>query len=271
MKNPKASRFPGRGLEGSAVSDVTAALLVGGKGTRLRSVVPSTPKPLAQVGGKSFLELLVSQLQSQGFRRLVMCTGYLADQIESEFGNGDEWGVAIQYSREQQALGTAGALKLAQPFLQQAPSFLVMNGDSFLEIDFDELIRFHRGHGGIASIAVQRVDDASRYGAVHMAAHGRVTGFGEKSNAGGAGLVNAGVYVFERAIFECIPEGPASLEREVFPAILGRGVYALEQRGMFIDIGIPEDYARAQAVCEQLRHAASGTPQRKAQSSVGDR
>jgi NDP-sugar pyrophosphorylase family protein len=263
MKGQKVRLFPPSGPEISRMFDVPAVLLVGGTGTRLRSVLPSTPKPLASVGDKSFLELLVLQLQSQGIRRLVMCTGYLADQIESVFGDGSEWKVAIEYSREQHALGTAGALKLAQPCLQETSSFLVMNGDSFLEIDFDELIRFHREHGGMASMAVQEVKDASRYGTVQIAAGSRVIGFTEKTGAGLPGLVNAGVYVFDRTIFEYIPEGPASLERDVFPMILGRGVYALEQRGIFIDIGIPEDYARARAAYDHLIDAALRTSQHK--------
>src|SRR5579863_3593653 len=124
--------------------DVPAVLLVGGMGTRLRSVVPSMPKPLASVGHQSFLELLVKQLRSQGVRHILMCTGYLADQVESEFGDGGEWGMAIEYSQEATPLGTAGAIKLARDQLKGAAEFLVMNGDSFLDLDLGELFRFHR-------------------------------------------------------------------------------------------------------------------------------
>ncbi|MGC1581358.1 MAG: nucleotidyltransferase family protein, partial [Candidatus Acidiferrales bacterium] len=214
------------------------------------------PKPLASLGDKSFLELLVLQLQRQGIRRLVMCTGYRADQIESVFGDGRAWNVAIQYSREEDPLGTAGALGLAQFRLQGAPFFLVMNGDSFLEVDLFELVCFHRAHGGQATMAVREVKDASRYGTVQIAAGGRVTGFLEKTGKEAPGLINAGVYVFDPAILESIPQGPSSLERDVFPNILARGVYALEQSGIFIDIGIPEDYACARAACDQLFQAA---------------
>jgi NDP-sugar pyrophosphorylase family protein len=243
-----------------ALRDIPAILLVGGMGTRLRSVVPSAPKPLATVGDQSFLELLVRQLRKQGIRHLVMCSGYLADQIERKFGNGRNWDVAIEYSQEEQPLGTAGALKLAGRHLRSAPEFLVMNGDSFLEADFGQLVRFHRQWNGLASMAVVPVKDASRYGTVRIGAGCRVIGFTEKTGAVGRGLINAGVYVFNRSIFEHIPEGPASLERDVFPRILDQGVYALEQRGMFIDIGTPEDYARAQALCCQLSDAALGRP-----------
>jgi D-glycero-alpha-D-manno-heptose 1-phosphate guanylyltransferase len=236
--------------------NVKAVLLVGGLGTRLRSIVPSTPKPLAAVGDRSFLELLVRQLRYQGIRSLVMCTGYLGDKIENEFGDGESWGVTIEYSKELSPLGTAGAVKLAQSYLREAPEFLVMNGDSFLEADFSELIRFHRQHGGLISMAVLRVGNAARYGTVQIGAAGRVTGFSEKTGDEAPGIVNAGVYVFDRSVLEHIPEGPTSLERDVFPRVLDRGVYAMEQRGMFIDIGTPEDYARAQQLRDRLYETA---------------
>jgi D-glycero-alpha-D-manno-heptose 1-phosphate guanylyltransferase len=240
----------------SMMLDIPALLLVGGMGTRLRSVVPSTPKPLAPVGNKSFLELLVRQLQSQGIRRLVMCTGYLADQVESEFGDGHRWNIEIEYSKETRPLGTAGAVKFAQPHLEYVSDFLVMNGDSFLEIDLRELVRFHRGHGGMVSMAVVRVKNANRYGTVEIDADKRVIGFMEKAVSDHPGLVNGGVYVFNRTVLEHIPEAPTSLEKDLFPKLFSYGMYALEQHGLFIDIGTPEDYARAQQLYDHLYEAA---------------
>lgn len=240
----------------TAISDIPVVLLVGGQGTRLRSILPSTPKPLAWVGDKSFLELLVRQLRYQGIRRLVMCTGYLADQIEKTFGNGDSWDVAIEYSEELHPLGTAGAVKLAEPYLRGVSEFLVLNGDSFLEIDFRRLIQFHRRHDGLVSMAAQHVENAARFGTVQMDAEARVVSFMEKTGLEVSGIVNAGVYVFDHAVLEHIPQGPASLERDVFPRLLNHGVYALEQQGMFIDIGTPEDYVRAQKLCDSLYETA---------------
>src|SRR5262249_32367160 len=109
-------------------------------GTRLRSVLPGTPKPLATVGDRAFLELLVRQVQSQGFCRLVLCSGYLSVQIEQHFGNGSRWGLSIQHSREDMPLGTGGAVKQAEQYLQGAQEFLVMNGDSFIDIDLNRLV-----------------------------------------------------------------------------------------------------------------------------------
>ena len=240
-----------------AQEDIPAVLLVGGMGTRLQSILPSTPKALAQVGNMPFLQLLVLQLRSQGIRRMVMCTGHLADQIEEEFGDGHRWGIAIDYSKESGPLGTAGAVKLAERYLSQVSDFLVMNGDSFLELDFRQFIHFHRHHGGLISMAVRRVLDATRYGTVQLDTLDRVAGFHEKTGAQVPGMVNGGVYVFNRAILEHIPQGPASLEKDLFPRLLEQGVvYALEQHGMFIDIGTPEDYARAQELFDSLSRAA---------------
>jgi D-glycero-alpha-D-manno-heptose 1-phosphate guanylyltransferase len=240
--------------------DTPVLLLVGGMGTRLRSVVPLTPKPLASVGNESFLELLIRQLRCQGIRRLVMCTGYLADQVESKFGDGRGLNIEIEYSKEMSPLGTAGAIKLAQHHVRHASEFLVMNGDSFLETDLSELIRFHRRHGGLVSMAVVRVKNANRYGTVQLDAHNRVIGFMEKAGSDRPGLINGGVYVFNRNALEDIPETPASLEKDIFPRLLSQGVYALEQHGMFIDIGTPEDYARAQELYEHLCEAAVPQP-----------
>ena len=227
--------------------DIKTIILVGGLGTRLRSVVPSKPKVLASIGERSFLELLVQQLSTQGIRQLVMCTGYLADQIETRFGDGTRWNISIEYSKEEMPLGTAGAVKLAQRYVGNAPEFLVLNGDSFLEINFQELIGFHRVHPrAVATMAVIRVEDAGRYGTVNVDSSDRVNGFAEKTGSKAPGLVNGGVYVFSRAVWQSIPEGPASLERDVFPQLIAQGVYAREQHGMFVDIGTPADYARAQ-------------------------
>jgi len=236
--------------------DTKAVLLVGGLGTRLRSVLPSTPKPLASISDRPFLELLVRQLHYQGIRRLVLCTGYLAHEIENALGDGRSLGVNIEYSKEPHPIGTAGAVKFAAPLLEDSTDFLVMNGDSFMEIDFRQLMHFHSKSGGIASIAVLRMKNELRYGMVQVTAECRVSGFTEKTDGDPTGFVNAGIYVFNRRILEQIPEGPGSLESDIFPKLLDHGVYASEQDGVFIDIGTPEDYARAQELCERLYSAA---------------
>jgi len=185
-----------------------------------------------------------------------MCTGYLSNRIEDEFGDGHKWGVRVDYSKELRPLGTAGAVKFAERCLPPVSDFLVMNGDSFLETNFHELIRFHREHGGIVTIAVCKVENANRYGTVRVDTDNRIIGFTEKNGKQAPGLVNGGVYVFNRVVLQHIPDGPASLERDLFPRLLKYGVYAREQEGIFIDIGTPEDYARAQELCNRLYQAA---------------
>ena len=231
-------------------------LLVGGLGTRLRSVVPSLPKTLASVGDKPFLELLVRQLGCQELHQLVMCTGHLAEQIQEFFGDGSDFGATIEYSKETVPLGTAGALKLAQRYVQNESEFLVINGDTFLEIDFNELILSHRKHGSLATMAVVPVENSSRYGTVQVGTDGRILGFLEKEGQNAPGIINAGVYVFSNAALELIPQGPVSLERDVFPLLMEKKFYAIEQRGMFIDIGTPDDYARAKKMADRLADAA---------------
>ena len=219
--------------------------------------MPSLPKALASVGDRPFLELLVRQLVAQGIRHLVMSTGYLAEQIEEVFQDGSGFGATIEYSKEVVPLGTAGALKLARKYVEKEAEFLVLNGDSFVEADFARLISFHRKRRGFATMAVVSVDNASRYGTVQVRADGRVLGFAEKTGTQASGLINAGIYIFSPGILARIPEGPASLERDVFPQILEHGVYALKQEGLFIDIGTPDDYERASAIYESLNSAAS--------------
>jgi D-glycero-alpha-D-manno-heptose 1-phosphate guanylyltransferase len=249
------SSIDDKGRVNNVDQDTKAVLLVGGLGTRLRSVVASTPKPLASVGDRPFLELLIRQLSTQGIRHLVLCTGYLANEIEKELGSGSRWDVAIQYSKEASPLGTGGALKAAQPLIAATSHFLVMNGDSFMEVDFGKLIEFHCKSGGIATLAVIRKRNALRYGTVQVTAGGCVTSFMEKSESSD-GLVNAGIYAFSRSIFDHIPGGSVSLERDVFPKLIQYGVYAMEQKGIFVDIGTPEDYARAQVMYSELYDVA---------------
>src|SRR5713101_904395 len=173
--------------------DLPALLLVGGMGTRLRPVLSSKPKPLAPIGDVPFLELLILQLRSQGIRRLVMCTGFQSQQIEEALGDGRKWDVAIEYSKESSPLGTAGAIKQAEQHLSEVSDFLVMNGDSFLELDIRQLIHFHRENEGWASLAVRRVADAARYGTVEVDGQDRVLRFSEKVGIQRPGVINAGV------------------------------------------------------------------------------
>ena len=234
------------------LTNMVAVLLVGGFGTRLRTVIDSKPKALASVGEQPFLSLLLFQLRSQGIRHIVLCTGYLGGQIEEMYGDGANLGLQIIYSREESPLGTGGALKLAAPQLHGMQDFLVMNGDSFVEIDFPQLVQAHRQHNGIMTLAVTQVEDGRRYGSIQTDGSGRVTAFLEKSASASHAMINAGVYLMNAGVLDIIPQGQSSLEKDVFPRLLAHGVYAEAQSGLFIDIGTPGDYMRAQALLQRF-------------------
>jgi len=223
--------------------DVPCLILVGGLGTRLRPALGDIPKPMAPIAGKPFLEYLIRWIGQAGFTHVVLCLGYRADQIVEHFGCGDAFGLKLTYSFESEPLGTWGAIRLARKYINH-PYFVVLNGDSWLQVDLYRLLDFHLEKNGISSIAAVEVENASRFGSIHLDPSGRVTEFLEKQAAGTA-LINGGVYVFSRGALEI--EGSAaacSLEKEILPALIPRGVYAMRLKGYFVDIGVPEAYRR---------------------------
>ena len=224
-----------------------AVILAGGLGTRLRPSVPDLPKAMAEIDGRPFLQYLLEQVRRAGFREAVLCVGYRQDAIREYFRGGEGHNIRLIYSAESEPLGTGGALKLAEPLLT-GDRWLVMNGDSFLDVPLEALVRAHDGTGAIVTLAVVRVAEASRFGAVELGPEGEVTAFTEKGGATGPALINGGIYVVERELLASIPPGrEVSLEREVFPGLIGRGLYGFEFEGEFTDIGTPEDYRLATA------------------------
>lgn len=231
----------------TGVSNLRAFVLCGGLGTRLRSVLSDRPKSMAPVGGVPFLEVLLKNLKAQGIDQVILGTGYLAEQIEDYFGDGGELGLTLRYSREKEPLGTGGALKLAGKLLSDP--VVVLNGDSYVEWDFAAALRLFKEKEARLVMVLQPVPDVGRYGSVTIDAEGRVIDFVEKGAGTGAGLINAGIYLLRKEIMDELPDGQAvSLERDVFPGLLARGVYGLVADGLFIDIGIPADLERAQTL-----------------------
>jgi D-glycero-alpha-D-manno-heptose 1-phosphate guanylyltransferase len=225
-------------------SDVPCLILVGGLGTRLRPVLPDIPKPMAPVGGKPFLEYLVRWLSRARLRRIVLCAGYGADQIQEYFGEGEAFGAQITYSIENEPLGTWGAIRLAAEQIDY-PEFLVLNGDSWIQVKLSALLDFQHQKGGVSSIAAVRVENSSRFGSIELDAAGRITAFSEKQKEGST-FINGGVYVFSRRALDIAPHtrGTCSLEKEIFPALIPNGVYGMHVDGYFVDIGVPEGYKR---------------------------
>jgi NDP-sugar pyrophosphorylase family protein len=237
--------------------DLPVIVLCGGLGTRLRAVVSDRPKALAPVGATSFLAMQLELLRDRGARHFVLCVGHMAEQIEAAFGDGSALGARIDYSRDgAKLLGTGGALKRAERFF--APAAIVINGDTYIDVDLARLARVHSSarERGAATLTLARVSDASRYGTVEVEGD-RVIGFREKG-ANGSAWVNAGVYVIERELLARVPPNEVvSLERDVFPAALraGLALAAFEQEEVFTDIGTPEAL-RAFAMQREAAHAA---------------
>jgi D-glycero-alpha-D-manno-heptose 1-phosphate guanylyltransferase len=232
----------------SSTLDMPCLILVGGLGTRLRPVLDDLPKPMATVAGKPFLEYLIRWLRQAGIQRVVLCTGYRSEKIRQHFQSGDAFGLEIAYSVEQEPQGTWGAIRQACQFVT-ARDFLVLNGDSWLQIDLSQLVDFHVRRGGIATIAAVEVTDSSRFGIVDVDSFDRITAFQEKRGSGNA-LVNGGVYVFSRGALAIVPAAASSLEKEVFPILLPHGVFAMPVQGYFVDIGLPEEYQKLAATAE---------------------
>lgn len=221
-----------------------AIVLAGGLGTRLKGALEGVPKPMARVAGRPFLEILLSQLARSGCARVILSVGYLHKVIESHFGAA--WrGMKLEYAIESAPLGTGGALRnaLAQG---REEDILALNGDTFLEADYAEMMRFHAVQGAPMTIAVIHQRDVARYGGVRLEA-GRIAGFEEKGGSG-PGWINAGAYVVRRG-FEWPRELPEKFSFET--DFLAREITRIQPaaymvNGRFIDIGIPEDLARAQ-------------------------
>lgn len=221
-----------------------AVLLAGGRGTRLASVLADRPKPMAEIAGRPFLEYVMDALLAQGFARAVLSVGYQAETIEQHFG-GRYRGLELAYAVEETALGTGGGIRQALRLARAADVF-VLNGDTYLEMEYAPMLERHKARGAACTVALRRVEDVSRYGAVRMDAEGRIVGFGEKSEAG-PGLINAGTYLLRRELLEgmALPER-FSMESDVLMARLGElRPLGHVVEGYFIDIGVPEELDRA--------------------------
>lgn len=221
-----------------------AIVLAGGLGTRLRSVVPDLPKPMAPVAGRPFLAWVLDRLVDAGFERAVLAVGYRHAAIRDHFGEAYR-GMALRYSVEDAPLGTGGAIRLAAEHISAQPVF-VLNGDTYLEFDFQAMLAAHRQSPSSLSVAVCHVPDVSRYGALELEGN-HIHGFLEKGRAG-PGFINAGVYLLGSEILRQIPAGePFSFEQQLLvPRVQEFRPLAFVTDGRFIDIGIPEDFERAQ-------------------------
>lgn len=228
-----------------------AVVLVGGEGTRLRPLTYTTPKQLLPVVEVPMLERVLAQLARHGVDEAILSLGYRPDAFLAAYPRGMAVGVRLHYAVEAEPLDTAGAVRFAAESGGVEDTFLVVNGDVLTDLDVTALVEFHCRRGALATIALTAVEDPSRFGVVPTAPDGRVEAFLEKPPPGEAptDLINAGTYVVEPEVLARIPAGRrVSIERETFPSLVSEhAVYALDDKGYWLDTGTPEAYLRANA------------------------
>lgn len=227
-----------------------AIVLAGGLGTRLASRLNGIPKPMAPVAGRPFLEILLSRLAEAGCGRVILSVGHLSSVIQDHFGS-EFRGMSLAYAVEASPLGTGGAIRMALEAAQE-PNVLVLNGDTFVSLDYEEMLEFHVGSGAQVTMAVSPQPDVARYGEVVLVPDDvmnadRVAGFREKGRSG-PGWINAGVYVLGKDFpWPAAAVEKFSFETDVLMAATDRlRIAAFPAGGGFIDIGVPEDLDRAQ-------------------------
>ena len=227
-------------------SAVDAIVLCGGAGLRLRSVTGDAPKSLASIGGRPFLDILLSQLRRHGFQHVILAVGYQRELIRSHFDNRAH-DICLEYSIESTPLGTGGALRNAVDFVQ-SDSVLIMNGDSYTDADLSGFVADYCEAKADLSVLVVPTDGRVDCGLVSVDPGGGVLGFKEKQSATGTQYVNAGIYMVTKSILcEIPPNQRVSLEEELFPRLLaeGKNIRAFHHSGRCIDIGTPERYLNA--------------------------
>ena len=223
-----------------------AIILAGGLGTRLQGVVKDLPKPMAPVNGRPFLTYILDYLIDYQYNKVVLSVGYLHEKIEEFFGTHYK-SLEIDYAVETEPLGTGGGILFAMSKCT-TDNVLVINGDTMFKVDLDAFERFHEEKGGLLSIVLREVEDVSRYGSVTISDDNLIALFIEKQVTFGRGYINGGVYLINRKLFEKHPQPRKfSFEKDLMTKFYTQELfYAMPSDGYFIDIGIPEDYARAQ-------------------------
>ncbi len=229
-----------------------AIILAGGFGTRLRKVVKDVPKPMADINGKPFLHYLIKYYEQKGIEHVILSVGYLHETIEDYFKR--QYGqVKISYAVEDEPLGTGGAI-IRSLEMTETDLVLTLNGDTMFMVEPDEIFTFHQEKKADFTMVVRKVDDVSRYGSVLMDETYRITGFSEKNSRSGKGFINGGVYLINKSFLNRF-EFPTrfSIEKDFFEKEYTKiKIYGKPCDNYFIDIGIPEDYARAQAAFPKL-------------------
>jgi len=220
-----------------------AVILVGGEGTRLRPLTSTVPKPLVPLVDRPFIAFMLEWLKGHGVEDVIMSCGFLATSVRNVLGDGSSMGVRLRYVEEPDPRGTAGALKFAEKLLDER--FLMLNGDVLTDIDLTGQIAQHERTGAKATLALAPVPDPSAYGLVHLHGDRSVKDFVEKPSPDqiDTNMISAGAYVLQREILDLVPpDRNVSIEREVWPRLIGNGLYGFPADAYWLDIGTPERY-----------------------------
>ncbi|MGH3276096.1 MAG: sugar phosphate nucleotidyltransferase, partial [Streptosporangiaceae bacterium] len=225
--------------------------MAGGEGTRLRPMTANQPKPLLPVANRPIMEHVLRLLRRHGFEDTIVTVQFLASLVRNYFGDGEEFGMRLQYATEQRPLGTAGSVKNAADALRAEP-FLVISGDALTDIDLTRLVEFHRGSGALVTVALTRVPDPLEFGIVIAAEDGQIQRFLEKPTWGQvfSDTVNTGIYVMEPEVLDEVPAGESvDWSGDVFPRLLTSGapLFGWVADGYWEDVGTHESYLKAQA------------------------
>jgi len=225
--------------------NITAMILAGGMGIRLRSII-KTQKVIAAINDKPFICFLLDQLFENGFNNVIICTGYQSDQVEKIIGNANSH-LHIAISKEDIPLGTAGAARKALD-RTNSENLLIMNGDSFCDVNLRDFYGSYLKNYYTISIVVTKMNDVSRYGHIEIDKQNRIIQFVEKSPTKKSGWISAGIYLFKRRLLASLPlSKKLSFEFEVLPNWLTQGIFAYQHKGRFIDIGTPASLKEAQS------------------------
>ena len=228
------------------LKDIDVVILAGGLGKRLQTVTGGSQKILAQIDGKPFISILIDYIAAQGARRFILCTGHDAQNVQASLKNTHP-GLILEFSREDEPLGTGGAIKKGSS-LVKSNMFLALNGDCFCVVDYNRMVSFHQQHKAQATIAVTKLEDARDYGTIEIDTHKKITAFKEKQPILQEAFINTGTYCLNRHVFDVrAGSKPAltekfSIEYDFFPYLVGKGFYAFGVENKFIDIGTPERY-----------------------------
>jgi mannose-1-phosphate guanylyltransferase len=220
-----------------------AVILVGGEGKRLRPLTSTVPKPVVPLVDRPFISFMLEWLRQHGVDDVIMSCGFLATSVRNVLGDGSGMGIRLRFVEEPDPRGTAGALKYAEPLLDER--FLMLNGDVLTDIDLTQQMAQHEQTGAKATLALVPVPDPTAYGLVHLAEDRSVREFLEKPSSDriDSNLISAGAYVLERELLELVPpDRNVSIEREVWPLLIGNGLYGFPSQSYWLDIGTPERY-----------------------------